>query len=97
MKCGRAFSFSSTCASQPPTRDRSILDLVVAGSNSRGVDPCCRAAERSARPSIGCSRRPARGSIDQAKALIADSGTGVRDLVEVILRERCAVSTLELA
>jgi hypothetical protein len=37
-------------------------------------------------------------SLAQAKALIADSGTGVRDLVGVILRERCAVvSTLEQA
>ena len=34
----------------------------------------------------------------QAKALIADSGTGVRDLVGVILHERCAVvSTIEQA
>jgi hypothetical protein len=37
-------------------------------------------------------------TLAQAKALIADSGTGVRDLVGVILRERCAVvSTLEQA
>ena len=34
----------------------------------------------------------------QARALIADSGTRVRDLVGVILRERCAVvGTLEQA
>jgi hypothetical protein len=34
----------------------------------------------------------------QAKAVIANGGTGVRNLVAVILRERCAlVSTLEQA
>jgi hypothetical protein len=38
------------------------------------------------------------GTLAQAKALIADSGTGVRDLVGVIPRERRAVvSTLEQA
>jgi hypothetical protein len=37
-------------------------------------------------------------ALAQAKALIADSGAGVRDLVGVTLRERCAVaSTLEQA
>jgi hypothetical protein len=37
-------------------------------------------------------------TLAQAQALIADSGTGVRDLVGVILRERCAVvSALEKA
>ena len=37
-------------------------------------------------------------TLAQAKALIADGGTGVRDLVGVILRERCAVvGTLEQA
>jgi hypothetical protein len=37
-------------------------------------------------------------TLAQAKVLIADGGTGVRDLVGVILRERCAVvSTLEQA
>jgi hypothetical protein len=36
-------------------------------------------------------------TLAQAKALIADSGTGVRDLVGVILRERSAVITLEQA
>jgi hypothetical protein len=42
-------------------------------------------------------RRHSR-ALAQAQAVIADSGTGVRDLVGVILRERCAVvSTLEQA
>jgi hypothetical protein len=37
-------------------------------------------------------------TVAQANALIADSGTGARDLVGVILRERSAVvSTLEQA
>jgi hypothetical protein len=50
-------------------------------------------------PGALAGAHPASGrALAQAKALIADSGMGVRDLVGVILRERCAVvSTLEQA
>jgi hypothetical protein len=47
---------------------------------------------------VGFRIKSGEETLAQAKALIADSGTGVRDLVGVILRERYAVvSTLEQA